>query len=104
VRVDGYRRVKRIITHETAMNVLPEPPAQAEPRATLPAFETLVADLPEAQREVITMLKVGGFSLEEIARATCSTVGAVKQRAHRGYERLRKLLQPDGSDDAVGGA
>jgi RNA polymerase sigma-70 factor, ECF subfamily len=104
VRVDGYRRVKRIITHETAMNVLPEPPAQAEPRARLPAFETLVADLPEAQREVITMLKVGGFSLEEIARATCSTVGAVKQRAHRGYERLRKLLQPDGSDDAVGGA
>jgi RNA polymerase sigma-70 factor, ECF subfamily len=104
VRVDGYRRVKRIVTHETAMNVLPEPPAQAEPRATLPAFETLVADLPEAQREVITMLKVGGFSLEEIARATCSTVGAVKQRAHRGYERLRKLLQPDGSDDAVGGA
>jgi RNA polymerase sigma-70 factor, ECF subfamily len=72
VRVDGYRRVSRIIMHETAMDVLPDPPAQAEPRDTLP-FETLVADLPEAQREVITMLKVGGLSLEEIARATSST-------------------------------
>ena len=104
VRIDGYRRVKRITTHETAMDELPEPLAKAEPRDTLPAFEALVADLPEAQREVITMLKVAGLSLEEIARATCSTVGAVKQRAHRGYERLRKLLQPDGSDDEMRGA
>jgi RNA polymerase sigma-70 factor, ECF subfamily len=104
VRVDGYRRISRIMMHETAMDVLPEPPAQAEPRDTLPAFETLVAGLPEAQREVITMLKVGGLSLEEVARATSSTVGAVKQRAHRAYERMRKLLQPDGPDDAPGGA
>ena len=65
VRVDGYRRVSRIIMHETAMDVLPGPPAQAKPRHTLPAFETLVAELPEAQREVITMLKAGGLSLEK---------------------------------------
>ena len=39
------------------------------------------------------MLKVGGLTLEEVARATSSTVGAVKQKAHRAYERLRKLLQ-----------
>ena len=93
-RVDGYRRSKRITMHETAMEVLPEPPTPVEPRGTLPAFETLVAGLPDAQREVITMLKVGGLSLEEVARATSSTVGAVKQKAHRAYERLRELLQP----------
>ena len=103
-RVDGYRRTRRIMMHETTMEVLPEPPSQAEPRDTLPAFETLVAALPDAQREVITMLKVGGLSLEEVARATSSTVGAVKQKAHRAYERLRKLLQPDGGDAAAGGA
>src|SRR6266478_5488058 len=93
VRVDGYRRSRRITMHETAMEVLPERPAQREPRNPLPAFETLVAALPEGQREVITMLKAGGLSLEEVARATSSTVGAVKQKAHRAYERLRKLLQ-----------
>jgi RNA polymerase sigma-70 factor (ECF subfamily) len=93
VRVDGYRKTRRINMHETTMAVLPERPAQSEqPRNAIPAFETLVAALPEAQREVITMLKVGGLSLEEVARATSSTVGAVKQKAHRAYERLRKLV------------
>ena len=96
VRVDGYRRSRRITMRETTMAVLPERPAQGEPRNAIPAFETLVACLPEAQREVITMLKVGGLSLEEVARATSSTVGAVKQKAHRAYHRLRQLLQQQG--------
>jgi RNA polymerase sigma-70 factor (ECF subfamily) len=93
VRVDGYRRTRRILLHETRMEVLPERPARAEGRDANPTFETLVAALPEAQREVVTMLKVGGLSLEEVARATSSTVGAVKQKAHRAYGRLRKVLQ-----------
>ncbi len=38
------------------------------------------------------MLKVTGMSLEEVARATASSVGSVKQKAHRAYETLRKLL------------
>jgi len=104
VRVDGYRRTRRIIRHETAMEALPEPPALLEPQNPLPAFETLVATLPDAQREVITMLKVGGLSLEEVARATSSTVGAVKQKAHRAYERLRKLLHAGAVHDSWGGA
>src|SRR5579864_6866166 len=61
VRVDGYRRTRRIAQHETAMDVLPEPTAQVEVRNSGPAFEALVAALPEAQREVLTMLKVGGL-------------------------------------------
>ena len=93
VRIDGYRRTRRITMHEIAMEVLPERPARVEPGNSLPAFDTLVAALPEAQREVVTMLKVGGLSLDEVARATSSTVGAVKQKAHRAYEKLRKLLE-----------
>jgi RNA polymerase sigma-70 factor, ECF subfamily len=38
------------------------------------------------------MLKVSGMSLEEVARATSSTVGAVKLKAHRAYEKLRAVL------------
>src|SRR5713226_7724069 len=57
VRVDGFRRTRRITMHETPMEVLPERPAQTEPRNPMPAFDTLVAALPEAQREVVTMLK-----------------------------------------------
>jgi RNA polymerase sigma-70 factor (ECF subfamily) len=102
VRVDGYRRTRRIMLREIAMEVLPERLVEAEPRNPGPAFDTLVAALPEAQREVITMLKVGGLSLEEVARATSSTVGAVKQKAHRAYERLRKLLQIQAKEGARG--
>jgi len=104
VRVDGYRRTRRIIMHEIVMEFLPERPAQVEPRDLLPAFDTLVAALPESQREVVTMLKVGGLSLEEVARATSSTVGGVKQKAHRAYERLRKLLQIHAEGELTGGA
>jgi RNA polymerase sigma-70 factor (ECF subfamily) len=104
VRVDGYRRTRRIALHEIAMEVLPERPAQHEARNTGPTFDTLVAALPDAQREVVTMLKVGGLTLEEVARATSCTVGAVKQKAHRAYERLRKLLQIHAEERAGGSA
>lgn len=70
--------------------------SQNPPGPGLPPFETLITGLPESQREVVTMLKVSGLSLEEVARATSSTVGAVKQKAHRAYSRLRALLQPGG--------
>ena len=104
VRIDGYRRMRRITLHEIAMEAPPEHPVQAEARNPAPAFDTLVAALPEAQREVVTMLKVGGLTLEEVARATSSTVGAVKQKAHRAYERLRNLLQIQAEDGAKGAA
>jgi RNA polymerase sigma-70 factor, ECF subfamily len=103
-RVDGYRRSRRISMHEAAVEVLPERPLPGEARNAFPAFETLVAALPDAQREVITMLKVGGLSLEEVARATSSTVGAVKQKAHRAYVRLRRLLHACAENDLAGGA
>ena len=104
VRVDGYRRTRRITLHEIGMELLPEVPAQADARNPGPTFDTLVAALPEAQREVVTMLKVGGLTLDEVARATSSTVGAVKQKAHRAYERLRKLLQIQAEKGARGAA
>jgi RNA polymerase sigma-70 factor (ECF subfamily) len=104
VRIDGYRRTQRITAHEFAMDTLPEPPVRVEQRDALPCFDTLVAALPDAQREVLTMLKVGGLSLEEVACATSSTVGAVKQKAHRAYGRLRQLLQAGAEEDRQGGA
>jgi RNA polymerase sigma-70 factor, ECF subfamily len=98
VRIDGYRRTQRIAKHEIAMEVLPEGPVEVEHRDALPTFDELVAALPDSQREVVTMLKVGGLSLEEVARATSSTVGAVKQMAHRAYRRLRELLETSAED------
>src|SRR5260370_41824272 len=43
VRVDGYRRTRRIAMHEASIEVLPDRPSQTEPREMLPTFDTLVA-------------------------------------------------------------
>jgi RNA polymerase sigma-70 factor (ECF subfamily) len=64
--------------------------------AGAPPFEELIAALPPSQREVVSLLKVSGMSLEEVARATESSVGSVKLKAHRAYEKLRAVLSRQG--------
>ena len=78
-----------------------QPPLERERVSDL---ETLLATLPESQREVIAMLKVSGMSLEEVARATASSVGSVKQKAHRAYRKLRQLMGGMSADSARKGA
>ncbi len=92
VRVDGYRRRQRIAQREVAAEVLPERRTSEPAGSQLPDFEVLMSYLPDNQREVVTLLKVEGLSLEEVARVTASTVGSVKQKAHRAYKRLREVL------------
>ncbi len=45
------------------------------------------------------MLKLTGLSLEEVARVTGCSVGSVKQKAHRAYETLLRLLGPQRDPD-----
>jgi RNA polymerase sigma-70 factor, ECF subfamily len=93
VRVDSYRKRRRIAGREIAVEVLPEPAVGREDPTDLPPFDQIIAELPASQRQVLTMLKVNGLTLEEVAQATSSSVGSVKQKAHRAYERLRGLIQ-----------
>jgi RNA polymerase sigma-70 factor (ECF subfamily) len=93
-RLDAYRRRRRRESREVLVANPPEAyslAAQA-PGADEARVLRLVESLPESQREVLLMLKVSGMSLEDVARATSSTVGAIKQKAHRAYERLRLTL------------
>ncbi|MCC6861233.1 MAG: RNA polymerase sigma factor [Bryobacterales bacterium] len=91
-RLDARRRRERFRSRELQVEVLPETPA---PQPPVPAFQAqeLLNGLPEAQREVLVMLKGCGMTIEEVARATSSTAGAVKQKAHRAYRRLRAGLK-----------
>jgi len=92
-KIDAHRRRIRVKSREFEVEVLPEtanpPPRHKAEEGLL----DLLAELPESQREVLLLMKVSGMSLSEVARVTSSTVGAVKQKAHRGYSRLRKLLE-----------
>lgn len=90
IRVDQYRKTRRVETREQQVEILPEVSAVERDRG--PDLEALLAGLPKSQREVVMMLKVSGMSLEEVARATSSSVGSVKQKAHRAYGKLRELL------------
>jgi RNA polymerase sigma-70 factor (ECF subfamily) len=93
IRVDHYRKARRTTAREAPLEEGPEVAAVLPVASgTTPDLEALLAPLPESQREVIEMLKIAGMSLEEVARATSSSVGSVKQKAHRAYETLRERL------------
>jgi len=96
VRVDRYRRTRNRASRELQVEKMPDVPAPNVSAGSDVDFETLLAALPESQREVIVMLKVSGLSVEEVARATGSSAGSVKQKAHRAYEKLRTLLKGAG--------
>lgn len=101
VRVDQYRRRRRTALREEAVDpekLQQQPGPAVETSEQSPDFDSLMAQLPDSQREVITMLKVLGMSVEEVARVTGSTAGSVKQKAHRAYQRLRSILQPAAED------
>ena len=97
VKVDSYRRSQRIRSREQTMSPLPELSASVQrSSAEMTDFDTLIAVLPPSQREVVSMLKVSEMSLAEVARATSSSVGSVKLKAHRAYQKLRAVLQNTG--------
>jgi RNA polymerase sigma-70 factor, ECF subfamily len=91
VRVDHYRKAVRTTAREQRLeevSQLATPPTRETGKGD--DLEALLAPLSESQREVIEMLKVAGMSLEEVAGATSSSVGSVKQKVHRAYEKLRE--------------
>lgn len=96
-RIDAYRRRRQIDANETVVEDLgaTSRSESALPDAAGMDLWRLVGQLPPSQQEVIQMLKVSGLSLEEVARATGSSVGSVKQKAHRAYQKLRELLNLD---------
>ena len=56
------------------------------------AVRAALEKLPESQRTVIHLHRYEGMTFPEIARVLGTTPGAVKLRAFRGYETLRKEL------------
>jgi RNA polymerase sigma-70 factor, ECF subfamily len=94
-RLDAYRRRRRLGSREVLV-AEGHGPASAAPPPENDVMD-LVNRLPDGQREVIVMLKVVGMSMEEVAAATSSTAGAIKQKAHRAYAALRRMLAPGSS-------
>ena len=62
-------------------------PAQADAPGDL---QTVLANLPDAQREVLVLRFVDGLSLEDIANALDIPLGTVKTRIHHAIKKLRE--------------
>jgi RNA polymerase sigma-70 factor (ECF subfamily) len=103
IRVDHYRKARRAAARQEQLEQAAEAAVLQVRSGGTPDLEALLAPLPESQREVIEMLKIAGMSLEEVARATSSSVGSVKQKAHRAYEALRERLGGAGTGNVRSG-
>ncbi len=97
-KLDGFRKKRRLGVREVLVADVADIPCSAAPPEARETVDIghMVESLPREQREVVLMLKVSGMSLAEVARATASTPGAVKQKAHRAYKKLRELLKESG--------
>ncbi len=70
----------------------PEPESDAE---VVAAVRDAIASLPEGQRRVIELHKLDERSFAEVAAQLGIKEGAARVRAHRAYDRLRRLFGAD---------
>jgi RNA polymerase sigma-70 factor (ECF subfamily) len=93
LRGQGRRRARETFLapeHETF--AAPETNTyEAEPDAR--ALRDAVAQLPEGQRQAVTLLKIEEKSLKEASQATGMSIVALKVSTHRAVKTLRKILE-----------
>ena len=92
-RKQGRRR-EQALEPELAASAAPAEASPLEHSERAERIRAALASLPDQQREVIELHWFEDSPYEEIARIVGASVAAVRVRAHRGYERLRKIL-PD---------
>ena len=100
--IDKFRHTQR---QPALVNL--EEIAELPPGAFVPAPDELVGmrrltqrvelelgELPESYRLVFELIQLDGLSMAEAAEVLGTSIPAVKMRAHRVYEALRKKLHP----------
>jgi RNA polymerase sigma-70 factor (ECF subfamily) len=60
-----------------------------------------LGQLPEDQREVITLHWLAGVPLPDVAAMVGASLAAVKVRAHRGYAAMRRALTNPGNSEGA---
>lgn len=84
--IDRLRSLKRESTE--ALNEHLEIPDHEGVVVAETTFEQLLGELKLAQAEVIRLVKIEGYSVEEASRSTGQSVALVKVNIHRGLKRL----------------
>jgi RNA polymerase sigma-70 factor (ECF subfamily) len=88
--IDAFRADGRRL--EDSVGALPEHGVDITQEDSAEWAQRLFRRLPRSQAEVVFLRSVAGFDVEEVARITRRSQGAVRVLAHRGLTRLRELL------------
>jgi RNA polymerase sigma-70 factor (ECF subfamily) len=72
-----------------------DPDARLQARRRAACLRELIAALPDAQAEAMTMRLVLGYDLPEISEATGASTNTVRSRVRLGREKLRALIDAD---------
>jgi len=94
-RVASNLWIDRARKHRELVGEAPEPALDPEPRAAREAAGTLIARLSPQERAAVVLKDVFELSLEEIAEALSTTVGAVKAALSRGRGKLVSPEAPE---------
>ena len=91
--IDELRKGSAEQLTEDEPSTLPGPEAAFEAQDALDRFRALLDELPPAQRAVVVMRDVEGFSIRETAEQLGITEGAVKMRLSRARATLIRSIQ-----------
>ncbi len=96
--IDRLRALRKSATLPISEELAIEDHGAAIQNAT--TLERLLADLKPAQAEVVRLVKMHGFSIEEASAKTGQSVSLVKVNIHRGITRMmiaaQRQVQTDG--------
>ena len=90
--LDSLRKGRKFAEREVPSENLPETSPLENDGSLDDQLYGALQTLPALNRQAVELLKLRGLSLEEAAKESGCSVSAVKVRAHRGYEQLRKLM------------
>ena len=91
--MDELRKNQRSKLRLTSTGIVPDIAAvEPDEEVNVALIRQALESLPESYREVIELTKFSGLSLNDAAQIVGTTEGAVKQRLHRAYEKLRIIL------------
>ena len=102
--IDAVRRIMRVQGRQTSLEPIHETFASTDTNIeeSVSNDELLtkaIADLPEKQKEAVTLLKLKEMSLKEASVASGMSVASLKISMHRALKSLRKFIG-DESDQA----
>ena len=90
--LDALGKNRKFAEREVPTETLPESNASEMDGSLGDELHQALNSLSPIHRDAVELLKLRGLSLEEAALELKISVAALKVRAHRGYEQLRKLL------------